>query len=230
VGHGLEFARPFNIDTQTLLLLQGTDPGKLYYSSMALLGVRRDTTDDAADPRRGGLFSANLEAAPDFLGSSLQFVRAVAELRRYQALGTSNVVLAGRLKVGFIEPIQSTGQIPIYRRFFAGGTGSVRGYRFDYLGPRDAAGNPLGGDALVEGSLEARIPIYKDFRAVAFVDFGNVYLNTRVDLGQLKYASGVGLRYQTPVGPLGVDVGFPLNPIDPSRDKYRFHLTIGQAF
>jgi outer membrane translocation and assembly module TamA len=66
---------------------------------------------------------------------------------------------------------------------------------------------------------------------VAFLDFGNVFLKIRdLDLGQLKYSSGVGLRYQTPVGPIGVDVGFPLNPIDPGRDRYRFHLTIGQAF
>ncbi|MBM4284130.1 MAG: hypothetical protein FJ128_02620 [Deltaproteobacteria bacterium] len=230
-GHGLEFARPFNIDAQTLLLLRETEPGKLYYSSMAFVGLRRDTTDNIADPRRGGLLTARFEAAPDFLGSSLQFVRQVVELRRYQAVADTNVVLAGRLKLGLIEPIQATKQIPIYKRFFSGGAGSVRGYRLDYLGPRDASGNPLGGEAVLEGSVEARLPIYKDFRAVAFLDFGNVFLKVRnVDLGQLKYASGVGLRYQTPVGPLGVDVGFPLNPIDPGRDRYHFHLTIGHAF
>ncbi len=195
------------------------------------MGLRQDTTDDPADPRRGGLIATNLEVAPDFLGSSLQFFRTTAEVRRYHSLGATNVVLAGRLKVGFIDPIQATSEIPIYRRFFAGGEGSVRGYRYDYLGPRDISGNPLGGEALVEGSLEVRIPLYKDFRAVAFLDFGNVFLKIRdLDLGQLKYSSGVGLRYQTPVGPIGVDVGFPLNPIDPGRDRYRFHLTIGQAF
>jgi outer membrane protein assembly complex protein YaeT len=232
VGHGLEFTRPFNISEDTLALLsQTTQAGKLYRASMALLGVRQETMDNVADPHRGGQLFLNQEFAPTFLGSQIQFFRTIAEIRRYQSLGKTDYIMAGKLKCGIIDPIQATSDIPIYRRFFAGGYNSVRGYRLDYLGPRDASGNPIGGQALLEGSLEARIPIYKEFRAVAFLDFGNVYLEIKdLDPGQLKYSSGVGLRYQTAIGPIGVDVGFPLNPIDPSRDKYRFHFTIGQAF
>ena len=231
VGHGLEFTRPFNISEDTLALLSETQTGKLYRASMALLGLRRETMDNAIDPHHGGLLSLAQEVAPDFLGSQIQFVRTIAEVRRYQSLGDTDYILAGRLKFGVIEPIQATGEIPIFRRFFAGGYNSVRGYRLDYLGPRNASGSPVGGNALMEGSLEARIPLYKEFRAVAFLDFGNVFLVTRdVDVGQLKYSSGFGLRYQTFIGPIGVDLGFPLNPIDPSRDRYRFHFTIGQTF
>jgi outer membrane translocation and assembly module TamA len=231
VGHGLEFTRPFNIPEETLALLSQTETGKLYRASMALLGLRQETMDNAIDPHRGGLLSLAQEVAPKFLGSQIQFVRTVAEVRRYRSLGDTDFILAGRLKFGVIEPMQTTEQIPIFRRFFAGGYNSVRGYRLDYLGPRNLSGTPIGGNALLEGSLEARIPIYKEFRAVAFLDFGNVYLQTRdVDVGQLKYSSGFGLRYQTFIGPIGVDVGFPLNPIDPSKDRYRFHFTIGQAF
>jgi outer membrane protein assembly factor BamA len=231
VGYGLEFTRPFNISEETLALLSETQTGKLYRASMALLGLRRETMDNVIDPHRGGLLSLGQEFAPDFLGSQIQFLRTIAEIRRYQSLGDTDYILAGRLKFGVIEPIQATGEIPIFRRFFAGGYNSVRGYRLDYLGPRNAAGSPLGGNALVEGSLEARVPVYKELRAVAFLDFGNVYLNARdVDVGQLKYSSGVGLRYHTFIGPIGVDLGFPLNPIDPGKDRYRVHFTIGQAF
>ncbi|MEW6659077.1 MAG: BamA/TamA family outer membrane protein [Thermodesulfobacteriota bacterium] len=232
VGHGLEFTRPFNISEDTLAILsQSTQPGKLYRASMALVGLRQETMDNVADPHRGGQLFLNQELAPTFLGSQIQFVRTIAEVRRYQSLGNTDYILAGKLKFGIIDPIQSTSDIPIFRRFFAGGYNSVRGYRLDYLGPRDASGNPIGGQALLEGSLEARIPIYKEFRAVAFLDFGNVYLDIKdIDVGQIKYSSGVGLRYQTIIGPIGVDVGFPLNPIDPTRDGYRFHFTIGQAF
>ncbi|MBM4273734.1 MAG: hypothetical protein FJ134_04615 [Deltaproteobacteria bacterium] len=232
LGHGLEFSRPFNIPVETLILLSETTPGKLYRASMVLLGVRRETWDNIADPHRGGLFSLTGEIAPNFLGSSIQFVRPVAELRRYHALWGTDFILAGRIKAGIIQPIQATQDIPIFRRFFAGGYNSVRGYRLDFLGPRTPGGNPLGGEALLEGSLEARIPIYKEFRAVAFLDYGNVFLKVRdLDVGQLKYSSGVGLRYHTPIGPIGVDVGFPLNPINRRQDdKYRFHFTIGQAF
>lgn len=232
MGHGLEFTRPFNISEDTLAILsQTTQAGKLYRASMALAGLRQETMDNIADPHRGGLVVLNQEFAPTFFGSQIQFLRTLAEVRRYQSLGHTDYIMAGRLKFGIIDPIQSTTDIPIFRRFFAGGYNSVRGYRLDYLGPRDASGNPIGGQALLEGSLEARIPIYKEFRAVAFLDFGNVYLQlNQIDVGQLKYSSGVGLRYQTSIGPIGVDVGFPLNPIDPSRDKYRFHFTIGQTF
>jgi len=231
VGHSLEFTRPFNISEETLALLTETQSGRLYRASMMIMGLRQDTMDNAIDPHRGGLLSLAQEAAPDFLGSQIQFVRTVAEARRYRALGDTDFILAGRLKFGVIEPIQETSQIPIFRRFFAGGYNSVRGYRLDYLGPRNLAGSPLGGNALLEGSVEARIPVYKELRAVAFLDFGNVFFTVRdLDVGQLKYSSGLGLRYHTFIGPIGLDLGVPLNPIDPGRDKYRFHFTIGQAF
>jgi len=231
VGYGLEFTRPFNISEETLALLTETQTAKLYRASMALIGFRRETMDNAIDPHRGGLISLAQEVAPDFFGSQIQFTRTVVDVRRYQALGDTDYILAGRLKFGIIEPMQATSDIPIFRRFFAGGYNSVRGYRLDYLGPRNASGTPVGGNALLEGSVEARIPIYKEFRAVAFLDFGNVYLTARdIDVGQLKYSSGFGLRYHTFIGPIGVDFGFPLNPIDPTKDGYRVHFTIGQAF
>jgi outer membrane translocation and assembly module TamA len=82
----------------------------------------------------------------------------------------------------------------------------------------------------MDGSLEARIPIYKEIRGVAFMDFGNVFFNIPdFNLGQLKYASGVGLRYMTPIGPVGFDIGIPLNPIS-HKDSYHFNFSIGQAF
>lgn len=231
VGHSLEFARPFNVPEETLLILNQTTTGKLYRASMLLLGLRRDTTDNPADPHHGGILAWTQELAPNFLGSNLQFLRNVVEGRRFQAISDSDFVLAGRLKFGFIQPIQSTQQIPIYRLFFAGGNDSMRGYRFDYLGPRTASGLPIGGEALMEGSLELRIPLYREFRAVVFTDLGNVFLKTaNFDLGQLKYASGLELRYMTPIGPLGVGIGIPWNPINSHKDNYRVFFTIGQAF
>jgi len=232
VGHGLEFARPFDIPTETLLLLRESGAGKTFTSSMLQLGVRQDTADNPVDPTRGWIWYTNGELAPDFFGSDLQYVRVVTEGRKYQRLGKTGAVLAGRLKFGIIEPIQNTEEIPIFKRFFAGGANSVRGYRLDRLGPRNPSGEPIGGQALLEGSLEARLPIYKEFRGVAFLDFGNVYFKPKdFDIGQLKYSAGFGVRYSTPIGPIGVDVGFPLNRIDPSRDpSYRIHFTIGQVF
>ena len=231
IGHGLEFARPFNIPEETLAILTQTTIGKLYRASMLLMGLRWDNVDSLVDPHHGGQISWIGEAAPNFFGSDLQFLRTLLELRGYRALGDTNFILASRLKFGVIEPVQGTQQIPIFRRFYAGGYDSVRGYRLDYLGPRNTSGVPLGGEALMECNLEARLPIYKEFRAVAFLDFGNVFFKVHeIDLGQLKYSAGFGLRYMTPIGPVGIDIGFPTNPIDPSKDKVQVHFTIGQAF
>lgn len=230
-GHGFEYARPFNIPLDTLILLQNTEPGRLYKSSMVIFGLSQDTTVNPSDPKGGGRISLIGECALDFLGSNLEFYRNVAEVRRYQTI-VKNVVFSGRLKFGIIQPIQRTTQIPIQRRFFSGGFNSVRGYRLDYLGPRTPGGDPLGGDAVIEGNLQGRVPIYKkNFRAIAFLDFGNVFFNASdIDIGQLKYAGGFGLNYLTPIGPVGFYFAWPLNPIDPSEDTFRVHFTIGPSF
>jgi len=231
IGHSLEFARPFNISEETLAILTQSVIGKLYRASMLIMGLRWDNVDNLADPHRGGQISWSGEAAPNFFGSDLQFLRSLVDLRHYYALGDTNFILAGRLKFGVIEPIQDTQQIPVFQRFYAGGYDSVRGYRLDYLGPRNSSGVPLGGEALLVCNLEARLPIYKELQGVTFLDFGNVFFKVHdIDLGQLKYSAGFGLRYMTPIGPVGIDIGFPTNPIDPHKDKVQVHFNIGQAF
>jgi outer membrane protein assembly complex protein YaeT len=236
-GYGLEFSRPFDIPVETLIRLQGTAPEKVYRASYALFGLRQDTVDNHIEPTEGGIITFSNEVAPTFMGSQLQYAQTVVEAKRYQSLGDSGFVLAGRVKFGLIQPMQTTGQIPIQKRFFSGGANSVRGYKLDFLGPRNNGGDPIGGDAVIEASLEGRfplpLPIYnRKIGGVVFMDAGNVYLKARnIDLGQLKYAPGVGLRYLSPIGAIGVDVAFPLNRISYSQDRpYQFHFTIGYGF
>ena len=233
-GHGLEFARPFNLPVETLIRLQGTQPEKMYRASFALLGLRQDTTDSHIEPRRGGILNLGTEYAPTFLGSGLQFVQSVLDWRRYQAIGDSRFVAAGRVRFGLIQPIQSTTQIPISRLFFSGGANSVRGYKLDYLGPRNLSGDPVGGETVLEFSLEGRfpLPIYEKIGGVVFLDAGNVFSRIHnLDLGQLKYSPGVGLRYLSPIGAIGVDIAFPTNRINYQQDSpYQIHFTVGYGF
>ncbi len=95
-GHGLEFDRPFNLPVETLIRLEGTQPEKLYRASYALIGLRQDTSDSHIEPRRGGILDLANEFAPTFLGSGIQFLQSVLDLRRYQAIGDSKFVAAGR--------------------------------------------------------------------------------------------------------------------------------------
>lgn len=230
LGHLLQYDRPTDIPFSTELAFAEPQERR-FRTSMVFTGLRQDTTDNELNPSRGGLLSAVGEVSPDFLGADLKFARTVMEARRYLNLWEKKLILAGRIKLGLMGPIQDTREIPLFRHFFAGGYNSVRGYRLYYLGPRDGDQLPVGGNALVEGSGELRFPIYKELRGVVFLDFGNVYPQIgNLDLGQLKYAAGAGLRYQTPIGPVGIDVGVPLNPIDPGRDTIQVHFTIGQAF
>jgi outer membrane protein assembly complex protein YaeT len=233
-GHGLEIARPFDLPVETLIRLEGTEPEKTYRASFGLLGLRQDTTDSHVAPRQGGILNLGSEFAPSFLGSGLQFVQSVLDWRRYQAIGDSNFVMAGRVRFGVIQPIQSTTQIPISRLFFSGGANSVRGYKLDYLGPRNASNDPVGGEAVLEFSLEGRfpIPIYEKIGGVVFLDAGNVFPRIHnLDLGQLKYSPGVGLRYLSPIGAIGLDIAFPTNRINYQQDSpYQIHFTVGYGF
>jgi len=231
VGHGLEFARPFGITDLALQLLRETRSDKLYTVNMILWGLTRDTVDNPADPQKGGQFYLLGELAPDVISPQIQFVQGSIEGRRYQNLGIKHLTLAARLKFGLIPPIQGTAQIPIFRRFFAGGPGSMRAYRLYYLGPRDQAGNPLGGEAIFLSNLELRFPLFREFHGVGFMEAGNVYYKVKnTDLGQLKYGAGFGLRYQTPIGPIGVELAWPLNPINRHQDTYQVMFNIGHSF
>ncbi len=233
-GHGLEFARPFDIPVATLILLEGTRPEKVFRASYALLGLRQDTVDNPANPHRGGILDWANQIAPTFLGSGLQFAQSVLDLRRYHAIGDSDFVLAGRVRFGVIQPMQATKQIPISRLFFAGGANSVRGYGLDLLGPRNVTNNPTGGEAVAEFSIEGRfpIPIYKNIGGVVFMDAGNVYTKIHnLDFGQLKYSPGFGLRYLSPVGAVGLDFAFPTNRINYTTDKwFQIHFSVGYGF
>ncbi len=229
-GYLIQFDKPFDIPG-TVQDLFAEPQDQSFRTSLFFLGCRQDTTDDIINPTKGGIFIVHGELAPTFLGSEPQFLSARVEGRRFINLWEKEFILATRAAVGLMEPIQDTDEIPLYRRFFTGGYNTVRGYRLFLLGPTDIAGNPVGGNALLEANVELRFPVYKDLRGVAFVDAGNVY-PTVGDLnpGNLYYGVGCGLRYNTPIGPVGVDMAFPLRGIQQKQGSFQVYLTIGQSF
>lgn len=193
-------------------------------------GIERNTTDNILNPTRGTIATFSLEPSFKALGSDVNYIKSTLGLSGYKKL--FNVVFASRILVGVIEPFGVTGtfDIPIFKRFFAGGPTSVRGFPFQRLGPLDKSGDPIGGNSLLEGSFETRFPIYKDFGGVVFFDYGNVYSKAfDYKLSELKYSPGVGLRYNTLIGPIRADVGYALNP-EPGIRRIQFWFGIGQAF
>jgi len=193
-------------------------------------GFDRITTDNALNPTRGTSLSVGLESSFRALASDVNYLKGIIDLRGYKTI--SDIVFAKRLSLGVIQPFGSTGtfDVPIFKRFFAGGSTSMRGFPFQKLGPLARNDDPLGGNSFLIGSFEARYPIYKGLGGAVFFDYGNVYARQwNFKLGEMKYAPGAGLRYDTIIGPVRFDVGYALNP-EPGIKRVQFWISIGQAF
>jgi outer membrane translocation and assembly module TamA len=192
------------------------------------VGVDWDGTDDLLNPTRGFVLSGTVEPVGDFLGGDFSFVRAVWEGRAYFPL-IRRLLGAARLRLGAAEPTNGSDEVPLVERFFAGGINSVRGYERRHVGPL-VDGDPLGGRTLIETSIELRHPITEAIGVATFIDGGQVSPRSfTFPFGHLRYGTGVGVRYKSPVGPLRLDLGFPLQP--PRGDRsWQVHVSLGAAF
>jgi translocation and assembly module TamA len=205
--------------------------GRVDYTLVGVpLSVTYDSTDNLLDPTRGVRTTASVAAYPRLLGSDPGIVVARGQASTYLALDEdARYVLAGRLGVGSIVGADLE-DIPANRRFFAGGGGSVRGFAYKSLGPRDAFGDPFGGRSLIEGSIEARIKVTDTIGIVPFVDAGTAFASSFPDGDErVRVAAGIGLRYHTGIGPIRVDVAFPLNR-ERGDSTAALYLGLGQAF
>jgi translocation and assembly module TamA len=192
--------------------------------------VTYDSTDRVLDPTKGVRATASVTAYPSFLGSSVGIVESKAQASTYHALDDdARFVLAGRVAVGSVSGA-SLGDIPSNHRFYAGGGGSVRGYRYRSLSPLGPTGEVIGGRSLFEASIETRIKITDTIGLVPFIDMGGAFESSFPDFDEtLRYAAGLGLRYYTAVGPIRLDLATPLNPREGDK-SLAFYIGIGQAF
>ncbi len=184
------------------MTIAGAQDNILFIQSAGLDWNKRN---DDLNPTRGFLLRGGIEHSNNALLSDVSFVKMAAEGLYFRPLDWQ-AVLATRLKLGGIEPYGGSRNIPSNVRFFAGGAGSVRGFATNRLGPLDTEGNPIGGNSLIEGSVELRFPIVRNWGAAVFIDFGNVFKPAfTYRLPDLRYTGGVGAWYVSPVGPLRVE-------------------------
>lgn len=190
-----------------------------------------DTSDSLLDPTKG--FRVGGRVSPEIsLRNNQQstYVRTQLDVSYYQPLG-GKVVIAGRGRAGGIFGTDIANIAPS-RRFYAGGGGSVRGYGYQEIGPRDEQDEPNGGRSLVEFSLEARVRTGLFGGAVSvvpFIDGGAVDQSSTPGFKDMRFGAGVGLRYNTGFGPIRVDVATPLNP-RPGDNPVAVYVALGQAF
>ncbi len=225
-GYTLEVDRPYNIETAAT-----RDEAESNWVSAADLGLILDTRDSILDPRKGMLYHLRLDAAPNWLGSEVNYLLLESSAAQYYN-PTPWLTLAGRIKGATIWAIPPSDDVPIFKRLFAGGSNSIRGYPYQKLGPLDQSGRPTGGQSLIEVSLEGRYPLWGPLRGVVFTEAGHLSPTAwTLDPGIFRYTVGLGLRYKTLIGPLRLDLGWQLNPPEEATfRRWQIHVNIGQAF
>ena len=220
--YGYRFERNHTVNPQTV-----NDPipfdevANIAKLSEAIVWDRRD---DPINSRKGTFSSVSFDQSALFLGSDRQNRKLLIQQFLFVPLG--NVVLASRVQAGFAF---GRDQLAFNDRFRAGGATSVRGYGEESLGLRED-GVPLGGDRLIILNQEARFPIYRWVKGVVFIDAGNIFQKGE-DWSGLKIGYGVGLRFDTPLGLIRGDMGFPQSNISTSRSNtVRFYFGFGHIF
>jgi translocation and assembly module TamA len=155
-------------------------------------------------------------------------------------------VLAARALAGLAQGAAEL-SLPPDQRFYAGGSGTIRGYAYQSVGPKfiDPDHTPIGGTAITAGSLELRQRWGTDWGAALFMDAGQVSASLKATPGEFRVGAGVGLRYYTPIGPIRLDVAVPIprhgamtvatgkqppTITTPGDDAFEIYIGLGQAF
>jgi outer membrane protein insertion porin family len=180
----------------------------------------------------GGLQRVSLETTAP--GSGLEYYKLTYQQQRFLPL-TRELTLGLKGNLGYGDGFGDYEQLPFFENFFAGGVRSVRGFEDNTLGPKDSDGDPIGGAFLVVFNAEVIFPIpfvedTKGVRLSAFFDVGNVFEDyNNFDAGDLRYSVGLAGLWLSPLGPISMSLGFPLNA-DSGDDEQNFQFTVGTFF
>ncbi|SFK41071.1 translocation and assembly module TamA [Methylocapsa palsarum] len=207
--------------------------GRVNYTLLGIpLGLRYDGTDKLLDPSQGFRVTALATPYPSFFGES-GFTRASLTGSAYYAIDDdAQYIIAAR--AGFGSIFGNSGGlpgIPANYRFYEGGLATIRGFRYQTVGPSTPLGYTIGGLSAFNATLEARIKVTDTIGVAPFFDVGGAFRGSLPfgSSGDTRMSAGVGLIYYTPIGPLRVDVA---RPLDPRPDDYPvvFYVSIGQPF
>jgi len=194
------------------------------------IGWSKDQRDSALVPTRGRYQQANLEVG---MPGGVTYYRAYYQHQWFYPLSKS-FTMAFNNEIGYGHGYGSK-DFPIFKNYYAGGIGSVRGYETSTLGPRDANGVAIGGASKFIGNVEFIFPlpgsgVDRTVRLFTFFDYGNVFAEGQpYKLGDMRYSTGFGLSWLSPIGPLKISMGFPIKRKAEDQTQ-RFQFQIGTAF
>ena len=208
----------------------GIKDTKTFLIAALPLSAGYDGSDNLLDPSRGFRLSGRLSPELSSHGGKFTYARLQLDASACRPV-SDHVVVAGRVRLGTIMGAQVF-QIAPSRRFYSGGGGSVRGYGYQQLGPKDQDGDPIGGRGLAEFGLEARVRLKQfggNFGVVPFFDGGSLTSESLPDFKDWRFAAGIGVRYYSSFGPIRVDFGVPLNR-QKGDGPFAVTVSLGQAF
>jgi len=196
--------------------------------------AKYDSTTDLFNPTSGVRASFSVTPTQSVGDLGVNFLPLQASGSTYVDAGALFGAQAGRTVValrGLVGDIQGASQLelPADKRFYAGGSATVRGYKYQSVSPYFPDGTPQGGTSVVAGTLELRRRILEDYGAAAFVDAGQVAADNWSFAGTWGVGVGAGARYYTGIGPIRFDVAVPVNKL-PNSDSFQIYIGIGQAF
>jgi outer membrane protein insertion porin family len=203
------------------------------FGDLVLTGSwRHDSRNKILFPDSGGLQSIALETT--LPGSGLEYYKLDYQQQRFLPL-TRNLTLGLKGRLAYGDGYGEYERLPFFENFFAGGMRSIRGFDDNTLGPRDSNNNPIGGSFLTVFNVEVLFPVpfledSAGTRLSAFLDIGNVYEDFNAfDAGDFRYSVGLAGLWSSPLGPISVSFGFPLNAQEGDEEQ-KFQFAVGRFF
>ena len=194
-----------------------------------------DTTNRRILPDKGTLHRIRVEGSIPTFGNSLKYYKVDYQTKWFQDI-YKDFVFSLSADLGYGDAYGETTELPFFENFFAGGPRTVRGFKTNTLGPLDSNRRPLGGDTKIIGRAELILPApfldeYKrSFRLTGFIDAGNVYgPGQKIDLGQIRYSTGIGAIWVSPFGVVQASIAMPLNQKTGDQTE-NFQFTFGASF
>lgn len=213
------------------ILTEHSDHNGKFHLLKVPLQLRWSTSNSLLDPTRG--YSINVKVVPTAQLKVPHFVYCPATFigtLYYPLSDDHRVVLAAKTIVGSIIG-SSHNAIPPSERFFAGSENTLRGYRYLTVSPLDDKHKPIGGRSIMVCSFEARMRLSETLGFVGFYEIGNVYKGSIPHFNHKQLQSlGAGVRYHTPIGPIRLDIAFPLDKRKKVDSAVQAYLSIGQSF
>jgi outer membrane protein insertion porin family len=202
-----------------------------HLTSLVGVSLSRDTRDSVYDPTRGSTVSLGVDFAG--VGFGEKFARSVFSTTYFQPMPWLDHVLSFRLMAGYSFG-WSKDPVPLFERFYLGGSNSLRQFKSLQVSPKDNTGTRIGGNSEVLGTVEYQIPLFFGIKAAVFYDVGQVWgpdigAGTKIDVGDLRHGVGAGLRWNSPFGPIRVDYGIKLDQ-KKGESFGNFNFSAGSSF